>query len=89
MKEANSMKAWIAFFAFALVLGIAGAAHAESNPVAQGVETVTHAPFAGLDTVNDHLFTPVKEVNHAAIDATDKARGWVVSMGLNLGQPVE
>lgn len=72
-----------------LSLAVCGAACAETNAVAGGVEKVTHAPFAGLMTVNDHLFSPVKEVDGGALDATDKVRGWVVSTGLNFGQPVE
>lgn len=72
-----------------VMMGFAGFAYAESNDLALGMEKLTHAPFAGLMDVNDHLFTPVKEVNHGALDVTDKARGWIISVGLNLGQPVE
>jgi len=74
---------------FAFIAGFSGVAYAEANGLAKGVEDVTHAPFAGLTTVNDHLFTPVKEVNGAAIGAADTARAWVVSVGLNMGQPVK
>ena len=83
------MKTISAVLILALCLGLTGLAYADTNGIAKGVDTVTHAPLAGLMTVNDHLFTPVKEVNGAVLDGTDKARGWVVSVGLNLGQPIE
>jgi len=80
----------LSFLLLVLVaVGFSGAAYAESNPLAVGVEKVTHAPVAGLQTVSEHLFSPVKEVNAHVLGATDEVRGFVVRMGLNLGQPVE
>lgn len=83
------MKPFAVLVLVVFAAGFCGSACAESNPVAKSVETVTHAPFAGAMTVSDHLFSPVKEASRGAFDITDKARGWVVSTGLNLGQPVE
>ena len=83
------MKVLLYFVLVAFALGFAGTAYADANSLAKGVDQVTHAPLAGLMTVSEHLFTPVKEVNGGALDVTDKARGWAVSVGLNGGQPVE
>ncbi|MGH7197642.1 MAG: hypothetical protein ACREH5_02735 [Candidatus Omnitrophota bacterium] len=77
------------FLCLAFVLGWSAAAFAESNPLAVGVEQVTKAPFSALKGANEHLFTPVKEIDRAALDFTDKARAATVSVGLNLGQAVE
>lgn len=79
--------AWVVMVG--LVLGAAGTVWAESNPVAIGVEQVTKAPFTALKNGNEHLFTPVKDIDAAALDFTDNARAAVVSVGLNLGQSVE
>lgn len=83
------MKRFALLLFVAWFVGWTSPAFAEANGLAKGVDSVTHAPFAGLKTVNDHLFSPVKDLNGGALDVTDKARGWVVSVGLNLGQPIE
>ncbi len=82
------MKMFAVFFLMIVALGFSGMAYAETNPVAGGVNTVSHAPVAGLKDVNGHLFTPVKEVNAPVRDAVDAARRWVVDVGLNLGQAI-
>lgn len=71
------------------LLGWTGVAFCDSNPIAMGVEKVTKAPITWLKNGNEHLFTPVKEIDRGALDLTDYARAAVVSVGLNLGKPVE
>jgi hypothetical protein len=83
------MRGFSLFLGLALVLVWSGAAFAESNALAIGVEQVTKTPFSALKGANQHLFTPVKEIDHAALDFTDNARAATVSVGLNFGQPVE
>lgn len=73
----------------ALALVCAVPAYAESNALAIGVEKVTKAPFAMMKGGNEHLFSPVKDVNHAALTMVDEVRAATVSAGLNFGQPVE
>jgi len=67
----------------------AGVASAETNALALGVEKLTKAPFSMLKGGNDHLFTPVKEINHGVLTVGDEVRAAVVSAGLNFGQAVE
>lgn len=83
------MKRVTLFVLAACVLGFSGLAWADSNPVAIGAERVTKAPFTALKGASDHLFTPVKEVNHGVLYVSDEARAATISAGLNFGQPVE
>jgi hypothetical protein len=84
------MKALAFVLGLAMLIGWSGVAlAAESHALAVGVEKVTKAPFSALKGANEHLFTPVKEIDHTALDFTDNARAAVVSVGLNLGNPVE
>lgn len=83
------MKVMSLFMVMAFLALGAGTAYAETNGVALGVEKLTKAPFSMLKGGNEHLFTPVKEVNHGVLTLTDEVRAAVVSAGLNFGQPVE
>ncbi len=83
------MKALSVLVLAACLLGWCGAALAESNALASGVEKVTKAPFMMLKGANEHLFSPVKDVDAAALDFSDNARAAVVSVGLNFGHSVE
>lgn len=83
------MKALALVLGLAMLIGWSGAALAESHPLAVGVEQVTKAPFSALKGANDHLFTPIKQIDHTALDFTDNARAAVVSVGLNLGNSVD
>ena len=83
------MKVFTLTLIIAFVIGWSGSALAGSNPLAIGVEKTTKAPFTMLKNGNEHLFTPVKEINHTVFDFTDNARAATVSVGLNWGYPVE
>ena len=80
--------------ALSLVLVLVGlaafssVAYCDSNPLAVGVEKVTKAPFTLLKDGNEHLFTPVKEIDRATLGFSDNARAAAISVGLNLGEPV-
>ena len=75
--------------ALALLLAGSGIGFCDSNPVATGVENITKLPFSMMKGANEHMFSPVKDVDHGVLTATDEARAAVVSVGLNLGQAVE
>ena len=83
------MKLFSMLLVAACLMGWCGLAMAESNDLAMGVEKVTKAPFTMLKGGNEHLFSPVKDVDAAALDFTDNARAAMVSVGLNLGQSVD
>lgn len=76
------------FLRFALlvlsVVGFSSVLYAanESNPIAIGVEKVTKAPFQAVKGGGNNPWT-------SAVDFTSNARAAVVSVGLNLGKPVE
>ncbi|MCG3175497.1 MAG: hypothetical protein MOGMAGMI_00426 [Candidatus Omnitrophica bacterium] len=72
-----------------VVMGSAAPASCESNGIAMGVEKVTKAPFDMMRGANEHVVEPVSDVNYGIIDFTDHVRAGAVSVGLNLGQPVE
>ncbi len=83
------MKSMVMAVTMGILLSYSTAGFCETNGLAMGVEKVTKTPFSMLKGANDHLFSPVKDVDHAALDFTDNARAAVVSVGLNLGAPVE
>ncbi len=77
-----------------LALAVFGAfsapAFAAANELAKGVETVTHAPFAGLRDANDkHAHPSLKEAGASTLGAVDTARRWLVEVGFNLGQKMD
>jgi hypothetical protein len=88
-KEEDLRKSMLCLAVAAGFLALASDARAESNALALGVEKITKAPFDMAKGGNEHLFTPVKEVNGGALDVADHARAAVVSVGLNFGQAVE
>ena len=71
------------------LVSFSGIAYAGSNALAIGTEQVTKTPFTLLKNGNEHLFTPVKDIDAAVLDFTDNARAAVVSVGLNFGEAVE
>lgn len=77
------------FIMLACLLGMSGIGYCDTNPIAAGTERLTKTPFTMLKGASDHLFTPVKEMNHGVLFVTDEARAATVSAALNLGQPVE
>ena len=71
------------------LLGTSQNAFCDSNPIAVGAEKITKAPFSMLMGANEHMFTPVKEIDHGALYVVNEARAAVVSVGLNAGKHVE
>ena len=83
------MKLASLLLAGALLMGVSGPAFCESNPIAGGVEKITHAPMRMVADGNESLFTPVKDVQRPILGFADSARAAVVSVGLNLGHSVD
>ncbi len=83
------MKSVSMLLVVAALLGFSAPAFCESNPLAVGLENVTKAPMTLLHDGNESLFTPVKDIDRPILGFADNARAAVVSVGLNLGQPVE
>lgn len=83
------MKSLAMVLTLGLILSYSTMGFCDSNPLAVGTEKLTKAPFSMLKGANDHLFSPVKDIDHAALDFTDNARAAVVSVGLNFGAPVK
>ena len=83
------MKRLVMLLSVVCLMGASQTAFCDSNPIAVGTEKITKAPFSMLMGANEHLFTPVKDINHGALYVTNEARAAVVSVGLNVGKPVE
>ncbi len=83
------MKAHVLVLSTLALVVFSGVAYCESNALSVGVEKVTKAPFTLLKDGNEHLFTPVKEIDRATLGFSDNARAAAVSVGLNFGEPVK
>ena len=83
------MKKSLMALAVVSLLGLCGSAYAESNIVAVTTEKVTKAPMTMLQRGSDFLNSPLNELTNLAILVTDKTREKAVSLGLNMGKPIE